>query len=79
MIDFAVVIVSDFENQRIEPASDPANGTILLRNVAALVEVIWRSEELLGFFEADRALRIRAEPEALPRVETEPHLPPRII
>ena len=54
MIDFAVVIVSDFENQRIEPASDPANGTILLRNVAALVEVIWRSEELLGFFEADR-------------------------
>ena len=60
VVVFAFIVFAYFENEGIELSRDPANGTILLGKVGALVQIIWTPEYLARLFEPYRPLWILA-------------------
>ncbi len=59
--------------RRIQSLTDPPDRAELLRNIDALVEVVWARKDLLRFLEADPALRIAPKPFALALIKVESH------
>lgn len=74
VIILAVIVLSDFEYDRIEFAFDPANSSVLLRYVGAMIQIEWLSEQLLCFLKSDTPARILSQGVALRFAESEPHI-----
>ena len=60
VVEFAFIVFAYFENEGVELSRYPADGSILLGNVGALVQIIWTPEHLARFFEAYSPLWILA-------------------
>jgi hypothetical protein len=56
MVVFAVPVLTDLEDQREQPLSDPSYCAKLLRIVGALVQIKRSKKDLLGLFEVDASL-----------------------
>src|SRR5438105_7674675 len=72
-IVFSAFICPDFKNQRIESPTRPPDGTILLRPILTLIEMIRMTKYLLRFLETNTALRILSESSALLLIKLEAH------
>jgi hypothetical protein len=70
---FAFIVIAYFKDEGVEATPYPANGAILFREIAPLVEVVEALKEFSRFFKSDRPLRIRAQPRALFPIEVNAH------
>src|SRR5580698_2099895 len=50
---FAVLVLSHFENDRVQMLFHPTDGAILFRPIRALIEVIGMQKDLLCLFDSD--------------------------
>ena len=73
MIELAFGVFPDLKNHGVEAIAYPTDGTVLMREIRALVQVVRMKENLLRLLETDTAFGIPAEAPALPRVEVESH------
>jgi hypothetical protein len=62
-----------FVLMELQPATHPANGQMLFRNIGSLVEPIRLQEQFLRFLESDATFGTRSETLTLSRIETETH------
>lgn len=60
-------------DKRVEMPIDPPDSSILFRNIAPLIKVIWVIEYFLGFFKPDPSIRVAAQQLALGSVKLESH------
>ena len=74
MQDLALFAFPDFEDDRIQPITHPANSQKLLWNVKSPIEPIRAGEQLPRLLEPYAALGIRLEAPALSRIEAKAHL-----
>ena len=74
MQNFALFVLADFKNDRIQPVTHPADGQKLLWNVGSLIEPIRPSEQLTRLFKPYATPGIRPETLALSKIEAEAHL-----
>lgn len=63
---FALFVLPNFKDHRVETIRYPADGPILLGNIGALIEVIGMGENLLYFLKIDSAFGIGPQLLALP-------------
>jgi len=73
VVVFSRLILTHLKNDGVEPLPDPADGTVLFRQVRPLIEVIRTKKDLLYLFEADSPSRVRPQSPAFPIVEVESH------
>jgi hypothetical protein len=76
---FALLILTNLKDHRVQAFSYPSDRPVLIREIGALVEVIGVRENLLHFLKADPALGICPQPLALPGVKQESHTGIRVI
>jgi hypothetical protein len=74
MMELAFGIFPDLKNHGIEAIAYPADGTILMGEIHALVQVVRMKEDLLRLLKTDTPLGIPPKAFALPRIEVESHL-----
>ncbi len=72
MIDLALFVGSDLEDQRIKNSPDLADGPELLPEIIALIEIIRTLEDFLCFFKSNSGPGVIAEQPAFARIELEP-------
>jgi hypothetical protein len=58
MIEFALFVLAHFKDEGVEPHINPADRSMLFRQVGTVVLVVGTGEELPRFFESDPALRV---------------------
>ena len=73
MVELSFRIFPNLKNDRVQPASHPADGAMLSGKVQTLVGVIGVIENLLHFLEADSTLRVPPKAFALSLIEMESH------
>ena len=73
MVELSLGVFPDLKNHGIETLTHPADGTVLMREIGALVQVVRVEENLLHLLEADSTLGILPKFLALPRIEVEAH------
>ena len=73
MVIFALQVFLCLEDGAVEARFHPADGSVLFRNIRALVEVIRVRKDFLCLLKADSTLGIRSQPPAFSRVEVESH------
>jgi len=73
MIELALFVLAHFKDESIEPLINPADRSMLFRQVGTVVLVVGTGEELLRFFEPDSALRVPPQSLTLAPIEVEPH------
>lgn len=56
MVVLTLLVLSHFEDQRIQPLSDPANCPVLFRDVQTLVKIVRMTKDLLCFLKTDARL-----------------------
>jgi len=66
-------ILSHFKDDGVKPVSNPPDGTVLLRPVRTLIQVIWVREDLLRRFEANSTPGTFPQPLALSLIEMKSH------
>jgi hypothetical protein len=71
VIELSFRIFPNLKNDRVQPASHPADGAMLNGKVRTLVGVIGMIENLLYFLEANSALGIPPKALALSLIEME--------
>jgi hypothetical protein len=71
--DLTVFVLPNFEDDRVQSVTHPADRQILLRNIDSPIEPIRPGEQLLSFLEPDPTFGIRSEALALPDIEAEAH------
>jgi hypothetical protein len=73
MVELSFRILPNLKNDRVQSASHPTDGAMLVRKVQTLVGVIGMMEYPLYFLEANSALRIPPKALALSLIEMESH------
>jgi hypothetical protein len=73
MVELSFRILPNLKNDRVQAASHPTDGAMLVRRVQTLVGVIGMEENLLYFLEANSALGIPSKALALSLIEMESH------
>ena len=73
MVVLSLRILSHFKDDGVKPVSNPPNGTVLLRPVRTLIQIIWVREDLLRLFEADSTPGTFPQPLALPLIKMKSH------
>jgi hypothetical protein len=58
MVVLTRTILTDLEDNGIENTLDPSNGSVLFREIRALVQIIGLGKQLLHFFEPNAPLWI---------------------
>lgn len=71
--NFALVVFPDFENDRIQPITNPTDGQELFGNIGPLIEPIRLGEQFPRLFEPYASAGICPEASALSRVEAKAH------
>jgi len=71
VIELALIVLAHLKDHGVALLSNPANGTILLRQVGALVLIVRTRKNLLRLLKPDAALRVLPQPHALHRIEVE--------
>ena len=59
MIELAFGVFPDLKNHGVEAIAYPADGTVLMREIRALVQVVRMKENLLRLLETDTTLGFR--------------------
>ena len=73
MVELSFRVFPNLKNDRVQAATHPADGAMLIREVRTLVGVIGMKEYLLYFLETDSALGVPPKALALPLIEMESH------
>jgi hypothetical protein len=73
MVILAFSVFPNLEDDAVEAIFHPADGSVLFRNIRALVEVIRVRKDFLRLLKADPTLGIRSQPPAFSRIEVESH------
>ena len=73
MVELSFRVFPNLKNDRVQAASHPTDGAMLVRKVQTLVGVIGMKENLLYFLEADSALGVPPKTFALSLIEMESH------
>src|SRR6266478_4913208 len=58
VVVFAVGVLSDFENDRVESTAHPPDGPVLFRHIQTRVEIVRMRPNLLNLLETNSALRV---------------------
>jgi hypothetical protein len=69
VIKLAFLIQSNLKDERIDALSNPANGTVLVRNVRTLIEIVGPVKDLSRLLEPDTAAGIFPQPPTFLRIE----------
>ena len=73
MIKLALLVLSNFEDQRVEPRTYPSNRSKLHRKVRPAVEIVRVIEDLFCFFKSDASLGIVPQYLTLLGIEIKAH------
>jgi hypothetical protein len=73
MIELALFVFAHFKDERAEPLTNPANRSMLLRQVGTAILVVGMGEELKRFFEPDPTFQVPSQSLTLAPIEVEPH------
>jgi hypothetical protein len=73
VIELAFGVFPDLKNHSVEAIAHPADGSMLMREIHALIQIIRVKEDLLCLLKADTTLGIPPKGLALPRIEVESH------
>src|SRR5208337_2349709 len=67
------LVLPHLKDERVQPAPHPANGSVLLWQIRAMVEVVRMRKDLLRLLETNSTPRVLSQPLALSHIEVESH------
>jgi hypothetical protein len=74
VVELTLGVIAHFKDEGVEPLPNPANGTMLLRQVRALVLIVRTQENLLRLLKPDASPRVLPQPLAFRSIKMKAHL-----